>query len=332
MNTTTSYTKSPSQIQLENILYFLKENTLTISKLNVHPELASLNGIFKEALTNVLNILVHEKSLHKLITSIARSYPSQYYTDLKEYDILYEVISETYLGLYNIITKSAGDIDNTGRVRIDTYLDKEPELFVYTLRNYIRNNIVLDIAKHHGTEFKYIEADTAFFCDEDEDNSCIKLDSIIYNRHNIEASIDYTDNINRKLSYKPDTCLTLIDAVIKRFMLRKPVAGYIYLCIMNECYDPRTVVSDLKTKDYNHLCHTILRKLELNYNVNLSHYNNIVFDANKYLSSFRCVDDAHARSRIDRLASQTRNDVQKIQSFINVRSEYVDVNNKYFCL
>ena len=319
MNNTT-FTKSKSQIQLENILHFLKENSLTISQLKDIPKFAALNEELKESLADVINVLVHEKSIHELITSIAQSYHSQYYKDLKEYDTLYEVVSETYLGLYNTITKSAGDIDNTGRVRIDTYLDREPELFVYTFRKYIRNNIVLDVAKRHCAEVKYIESDTAFFSDDDENDSCSKLDSVIYNKHNIEDSIDYTEDIIRKLSYKPDTCS------------RKPVAGYIYLCIMNESYDPMTVVLDLKTKDFNHLFHTMLHELELNYNIDLSCYDNVVFDAGKYLSSFRCVGDAHARSRIDRLASQTRTDVQKIPAFVDAKSEYVDVNDKYFCL
>lgn len=331
MNNTT-FTKSKSQIQLENILHFLKENSLTISQLKDMPKFAALNEELKESLADVINVLVHEKSIHELITSIAQSYHSQYYKDLKEYDTLYEVVSETYLGLYNTITKSAGDIDNTGRVRIDTYLDKEPELFVYTFRKYIRNNIVLDVAKRHCAEVKYIESDTAFFSDDDENDSCSKLDSVIYNKHNIEDSIDYTEDIIRKLSYKPHTCFTLINAVITRFMSRKPVAGYIYLCIMNESYDPMTVVSDLKTKDFNHLFHTMLHELELNYNIDLSCYDNVVFDAGKYLSSFRCVGDAHARSRIDRLASQTRTDIQKIPAFVDAKSEYVDVNDKYFCL
>lgn len=332
MNPTTSFNKSTSQITLELILHFLKEKELTVSQLKALPEYATLNQEFKDALFEIINVLVHEKSLHELITSIARSYPSQYYEDLKEYDTLYEVISETYLGLYSIITKSAGDIDNTGRVRIDTYLDKKPELFVYTLRKYIRNNIALDIARSHSTEVKHIESDTAFFSDKDENDSCSKLDSVIYNKHNIESSIDYTEDIIRKLSYRPDTCSTLINAVITRFMSRKPVAGYIYLCIMNGCYDPKTVVTNLKTKDFDYLFHALLRELEFNYNIDLGCYNNVVFDAIKYLSSFRCVDDAHARARIDRLASQTRNDIQKIQAFNDAKSDYFDTNNKYFCL
>lgn len=328
----TIFTKSKAQIQLEHILHFLNKKRLTISQLNALPEYADLNQELKDALADVINVLVHEKSLHELITSIARSYPSQYYKDLKEYDTLYEVVSETYLGLYNIITKSAGGINNTSRVRIDTYLDKEPEFFVYTLRKYIRNNIILDIAKKHGTEVKHIESDTAFFSDSDENESCSKLDSVIYNKHNIEDSIDYTEDIIRRLSYKPDTCFTLIDAVITRFMSRKPVAGYIYLCIINESYNPMTIVSDLKTKDFNQLFHALLNDLELNYNIDLHCYDHTFFNADKYLSSFRSISDDHARSRIDRLASQTRNDVQKIQAFIDAKREYVDANSKYFCL
>ena len=328
----TEYRKSKPQVTIEKILFLLKERGLTPSMLKTLPEYADLNQELKNALADVINVLVHEKSLHELITSVARSYPSQYYKDLNEYDTLYEVVSETYLGLYNIITKSAGDIDNTGRVRIDTYLDKDPEFFVYTLRKYIRNNIVLDIAKSHGTEVKHIESDTAFFSEDDENDSCSKLDSVIYNKHNIEDSIDYTEDIIRRLSYKLDTCFTLIDAVITRFMSRKPVAGYIYLRIINESYDPMTVVSDLKTKDFNQLFHALLHALELNYNIDLSRYDHTVFNADKYLSSFCSVDNDHARSRIDRLASQTRNDAQKIKALIDVKSEYVDTNSKYFCL
>jgi len=332
MKKNTSFIKSTSQIQLEHILHSLKEKGLTISQLQVLPEYAILNQELKDALADIINVLVHEKTLHKLITSVARSCPSQYYKDLKEYDTLYEVVSETYIGLYNIITKSAGNIDNTGRVRIDTYLDKDHEFFVYTLRKYIRNNIILDIAKSHGVEVKHIESDIAYFCEDDDNDSCSKLDLVIYNKNNIEDSIDYTDDIIRRLSYKPDTCFTLINAVITRFMYNKPVAGYIYLCIINDCYDPMTVVSDLKTKDFNQLFHTLLKALELNYNIDLSCHEHTVFNADKYLTSFRSVNDKHARSRIDRLASQTRNDVQKLQSFIDAKAEYIDINSKYFCL
>lgn len=332
MKTTSSFNKSTSQITLERILHFLKEKGLTISQLKALPEYAELYQGLKDALADVINGLVHEKTLHELITSVARSYSSQYYIDLKEYDTLYEVVSETYLGLYNTITKSAGDIDNTGRVRIDTYLNKDPEFFVYTLRKYIRNNIILDIAKSHGTEVKHIESDTAFFSDDDENDSCSKFDSVIYNKHNIENSIDYTEDIIRKASFKPNTCFGLINAVITRFTSRKPVAGYIYLCIINGSYDPMTVVSNLKNGNFNRLFHSLLHELELNYNIDLSRYNDTVFNADKYLSSFCIADDKQARARIDRLASQTRIDVQKLPEFEDTQSNYVDVNGKYFCL
>ena len=59
-------------------------------------------------------------------------------------------------------------------------------------------------------------------------------------------------------------------------------------------------------------------------------YDNITFRADKYLSSFRLVDSNKARARIDRLASQTRNDVQKLQTFISAKEDYVEVNSKYF--
>lgn len=320
---TTSFNKSTSQVKLENILGVLKEKGLTISQLKTLPEYADLNQDFKDALADVINDLVHEKKLHDLITSIARSYPSQYYEDLKEYDTIYEVISETYLGLYKTITKSS----NSGRIRIDTYLDKEPEFFVCTLRTYIYNNILLDLAKSHKAEQKHFEPDTTVFPDEDKNDSFSKIDSVIYNKHIIEDSNDFTEDIIRKLSYKPGTCFNLINAVITRFMHRKPVAGYIYLSIINESYDPKTVVLDLKSKDFNQLFHALLHDLELNYNINLSNYDDTIFNADKYLSSFCKVDDKQARARIDRLASQTRTDVQKIPAFIEAESDFINSYN-----
>ena len=86
------------------------------------------------------------------------------------------------------------------------------------------------------------------------------------------------------------------------------------------------------SQDFNQLFHALLHKLELNYNIDLSRYDYTFFNADKYISSFRGVNDKHARARIDRLASQTRNDVQMIQAFIDAKSEYVDTNSKYFCL
>lgn len=325
MTTTTSYNKSKSQIKLEHILHFIKEKGLIVSQLKAYPEYARLNKEFKDTLADVINVLVHETKLHELITSVARSYPSKYYEDLKEYDTLYEVISETYLGLYRTITKSAGNINNKNRIRIDTY---DPELFVCKLRVYIHNNIVLDIAKKHGVDTNHIEPITEFFND-DENESCNKLDSVIYNRHNID-SIDFTEDIIRRLSFKPDTCFTFINAVIKRFS-RKPVAGYIYLCILNRTYDPRTVVYNLKHRNFNTLFHSLLYDLECEYKIDLSDYNNIIFNADKYIASFRNADDKNARARIDRLASQTRSDVQKLPEFEQIKN-YVDVNDKYYCL
>ena len=323
------FTKSKAQLNLEHILNFIKQNELTVSQLKTLPEYAKLNKEFKDALVDVINVLVHETKLHELITSVARSYPSKYYEDQKEYDLLYEVINETFIGLYDTISKSAGNIDNTGRIRIDTYLDKDPEFFVCTLRMYIHNNIVLDIAKRLGVDTNHIEPITEFF--NDDENESYKLDSVIYNRHSIEDSIDFTEDVIRRASYKPDTCFTFINAVIKRF-IRKPVAGYIYLCILNESYDPMTVVSNLKNRNFNTLFHSLLHNLERKYKIDLTDYKDIIFTADKYIASFRNADDKKARARIDRLASQTRNDIQKLPEYEYIKSNYVDVNDKYYCL
>lgn len=318
MNNTT-YTKSKSQIDLERILHSIKDKGLTISQLKNNPENTSLNKEFFNALTDVINVLVHEKSTHNLITSIARSYSSQYYDDQKEYDILFEVISQTFLGLNSVIKKSAGEIDHSGRIRIDTYLDKDPELFVFTLRSYLKNNILLDLARNYGINTKHVEAD--FIISNDNNESISKLDLVKYNNSNIESNIDFADSIVNEITFR-DNMRLLIDAIIDRFCARKPVAGYVFLSIINDSYDPRTVVSDLRTKDFNQLFHKVLRELESTYNIDLSKYDNIIFNADKYLSSFRTVTSEAARARIDRLASQTRKDVQNLETFKTIKANY----------
>lgn len=336
MKSTSTYDKSTPQVKLECILRIVvrraKKCGLTPSQLLTLSENMRLNQKFKETLVAVINVLVHEADPHELITSLAHSYPSQYYTDVKEHDTLYEIISETYLGLYDTITKPAGDIDNTGRVRIDTFLDNDPAFFVHILRKYILRNILRDIIRKRKVEKKHIESDTVAFREDDENDSFSKLDSVIFNKHNIEDYNDYTEAIIRRASFKPDTCSSLINAVIKRFMSRKPVAGYIYLCIINKTYDAMTIVSNLKKENFNVLFHSLLHELEFNYNINLSRYNDTIFNADKYISSFCQVDDKQARARIDRLASQTRIDVKKIPEFEAAKSNYVDINEKYFSL
>ena len=326
MKTKTSFNKSKSQIQLERILNFINENELTVSQFQTLPEYANLNQKLKDSLADVINSLVHEEKTNKLITSLAHSENSRFDEERKEYDTLYKVISETYLGLYSVIKKSS----NKGRIRIDTFLDKGPEYFVCELRAYIRNNIVLDTAKRDANRKKHIDPDP-FFID-DEGNSCNKIDSVIYNKHNIADSNNCIEEIIKKLSFEHDLCLSLIKAVITRFIPRKPVAAYIYLSIINETYVPMTVVKNLKTRNFNELFHSILHELEVNYNIDLDLYDDIVFTANEYISSFCKIDNRQARARIDRLASQTRTDIKKIPEYKAIRSTYVSDNGKYFSL
>lgn len=118
----------------------------------------------------------------------------------------------------------------------------------------------------------------------------------------------------------------MFDAVISRFGARKPVAAYIYLLIMDSHYDTMTVVHDLKeTTDFNQLFHQLLHKIELDYDVDLSPYNNICFNADKYLSSFRSIDVESARARIDRLKSTTCKDVMNLKTFKVVKSKHVEI-------
>lgn len=321
----TSYNKSTSQIALENILHFVNHCGLNISQLKSNTKYTALCHDLYVAITGVIDVLVHEDSIHNLIVSIAQSYGAQYYEDLHEYDTLFEVMSETLIGLISVITKASGEVNNIGRVRIDTYQDKEPEQFVCTLRNYIKNNICRDLRRKLKNRTKHIETDTALFND-DENEKVYKADSILYNKHGLENSVNLADDICKRDSYEPDMKFSLFNAVISRFGTRKPVAAYIYLLIMDCNYDTMTVVRNLKnTTDFNQLFHTLLHKIELDYDVDLSPYNNICFNANKYLSSFRNIDEESARARIDRLKSTTCKDVMELKAFKVVKSKHVEI-------
>lgn len=255
MKSNSAYIKSPAQITLEQILHQLKDSELHISHLQKDPAYTVLYQDFSEALAAVINNIVHEHSTHNLINSVALSCSSQYYNDLKEYDTLFEVISETLIGLYKPITKAykvkdpnadkIHIIDNTGRIRIDTFQDKEPELFVCTLRKYIQNNIILGLARHCKITSRHVEPDMTNA--PIEEDTFHKIESIKYNKINIENSFDLENTIASKLSYTPDLCSKLITSVIERFGKRKPVAAYIYLLVMLEKYDVKKVIGCLKT-------------------------------------------------------------------------------------
>lgn len=322
----TSFIKSTHQIALENILHFISHCNLNISQLKSDKKYTALNHDLYVALTGVIDVLVHEERIHNLIVSIAQSYGAQYYEDLHEYDTLFEVISETFIGLNSIIKRASGEVNNIGRVRIDTYYqDKEPEQFVCLLRNYIRNNICNDLARKLSRRVKHIEPDTTLSTD-DEYDEIYKADSILYNKRGLENTINFADVICKHDTYAPDMKSSLFDAVISRFGARKPVAAYIYLLIMDSHYDTMTVVHNLKeTTDFNQLFHQLLHKIEFDYDVDLSSYNNIHFNADKYLSSFRSIDDENARARIDRLKSTTCKDVMNLKTFKDVKSKHVEI-------
>jgi len=324
MKTNTKYIKSTSQIALENILHFVNHSGLRISQLKSDTKYSPLCHDLYIAITGVIEVLLHEESIHNLIVSIAQSYGAQYYEDLHEYDTLFEVMSETLIGLNNVITKASGEVNNIGRVRIDTYQDKEPEQFVCILRNYIRNNICKDLARKLSKRAKHIETDTSL--SNDDDDEIYKADSALYNKRGLENAINFADNLCKHDTYEPDMKSSLFDAVISRFGARKPVAAYIYLLIMDSHYDTMTVVHDLKeTTDFNQLFHQLLHKIELDYDVDLSPYNNICFNADKYLSSFRSIDDESARARIDRLKSTTCKDVMELKTFKVIKSKHVEI-------
>lgn len=194
MESNIKYIKSTSQIALENILHFINHCGLHISQLKTDAKYTALHHDLYVAITGVIDVLVHEARIHDLIVSIAQSYGSQYYEDLHEYDTLFEVMSETLIGLNSVITKSSGEVNNIGRVRIDTYQDKEPEQFVCIIRNYIRNNICKDLARKLSKRAKHIEPDTTLSND-DEDDEIYKADSLPYNKRGLENEINFADDL-----------------------------------------------------------------------------------------------------------------------------------------
>ena len=340
-NTNNTYTKSSAQIKLEEILQVLDCNNIAISQLRKLPEYSSLSIELNNALAEIIQVLANEKSIHDLINSIACSYGSQYYEDLKQYDLFYEVLSETMLGLNTVITKTStsknNKVDNRGKVRIDVIQQKGHLAFTANLRSYIHNNICLDLAKHHGIKLKHEETDTTT---NEEGDSISKLESVNHNKNGIESSSDFSDDVCRKMVFESDNlCSTLINAVINRFSARKPVAAFVYLNIINHTYDPVRIVNDLKTKDFNMLFHSVLSQLEIEYEVDLSCYDNIIFKADEWISSLKSISGSSKedilkkqRARIDRLTSTTRSDCQALTTFKMVKSKYVGIRGKNFSI
>jgi hypothetical protein len=128
-----------------------------------------------------------------------------------------------------------------------------------------------------------------------------------------------------RLTYEPKLCQKLITAVIDRFKKRKPVAAFIYMMIMLEEYSSSTVIDMItNTSDFNKLFHRILSVIEDTYSVNLSMYDDFEFNATAYLESLKSLSNEKAlKSRIDRLASDTRKIVHDLEIFKIARNDYV---------
>jgi len=330
---TNTYKKSSAQIQLEEILQFLDSNNIAISQLRKNPEYFSLSSNFHKVLADLIRILANEQRIHNLINSIAHTYGSQYYEDCKQYDLFFEIISETMVGLYTKIKKGP----NHKQVRIDVIQQKGPMAFTANLRYYMYNGVCLDLSKHLHTKFKHEETDT--ITNEDGDSTS-KIESVNHNMMGIEASSDFSDDICRKMSYESDNlCSTLINAVMDRFCKRKPVAAFVYLNILNHTYDATSIVEQLKTKDFNKLFQSLLHQLENEYDVDLSSYYNIIFKADEWITSLKSITGKDKmeilkkqRSRIDRLTSITRADCQALPVFKKIKSKYVGIRGKNFSL
>lgn len=309
MKTSTSFTKSPAQIQVENILHTIKEKGLNISKIENLPEYSTVYQEFKDSLAELIYNICHEYATYSTISSITKAYPSQYLEDMKEWDTLLEIINTAYLGLWSVIKKGP----DKGRVRIDTF---NPDVFTYTVRAYIQNNIIQDcFARKYGRDSKHTESDTVVI----EGDEIYKADSVKYNRFQIENN-SFNDQVLDSISF-PDDLRQLVISVIKRFEARKPVAAYLFLRILDESYEPMTLVQELKeTTDFNHLFHKVLNKLNKDYNLNINCYDSTIYKADKWLDSFKSISDDRARDRLDRLCSQTRHDIQKLPVANVIRS------------
>ena len=341
----TSYTKTDAQIKLESILHFFI-NELHFSSISqikeeiesecANCELSTLYTEFKSTLAEVITILACEQKTHTLINSISKAFGSRYDQELHEYEFFFEVINNCYLGLFNVISRTGTVkkddliivVNNVGRMRIDTYLDKSPEYFVCTLRHYLRNNITKDCARHHNVEIKHIECDTVEVFNEYDENIS-KIDSIKYNSHNIDN--DFESRLVSRISYSSDLCSSLIISVIERFAKRKPVACYIYLRILLGNYNVKKTVSELNTRDFNELMAEVLYELKEVFSVNLHEFRSMEFNDDTYINSFRSVHGETEeevfkiqRDRLDRLASDTRKIVLELKSFKDAEANYVD--------
>ena len=139
----TKYRKSESQVTIERALLSLRERGLTPSMLKANPEYTSLDKAFSNSLTELILVLLHEQDTHALITSIANAYTSQYYEDKHEYDLLYEAVSLTFLGLYSTIKKSTTKMINGKPVKSIRFLISLSSL--YTILELTYSIIFLQI-------------------------------------------------------------------------------------------------------------------------------------------------------------------------------------------
>lgn len=315
------YTKSEIQINFERHIYLIKaQNSNSLASLRKTEP--SLYKSFMLALYNQIASLLQERRLHTLIESI------MYYPNMHNYDCLDEVISETFLSLFKTIRRK--DSQNYGRVRIDVFLDAPtPEIFVKKLRCHILNNILLDTLRRYKTYSNHTESTTII----NDDHEINKLDFLAYNKNNIDSIVAFEDSVISRLAYTddPTLCKDIIIAVIERFRKRKPVALFIYNMIMLNMYDAKKVIRTLTYSTpsaFNNILHAQLLALESEYNVDLSSYDSVEFNADKYLASLRSsIDDPKAlRDRIDRLVSNTRKIVYNLEVCKQASKKYVYFN------
>lgn len=294
-----TYIKSDIQITLEDHIYLIKEKGAN-SLSSLRKAEPSLYSDFMIALSDEILSLLQEKQLHNLIKSINRTY----YPNMHESDYCYDIAAEAILGLFKTIKRTG--TPNYGRVRVDVFLD-EPQVFVQKLRFYIKHNILLDMARRYQAYSKHIGQAITIV----DGHKINKIDFV-------GDDFDLENTVVSKLTctYNPSLRQEILTGIIERFRKRKPVALLLYNMLLLNIYNTQTAVTILTectNADFNNLLHTLIHALSVQYGTNLNMYDNVEFTADTYLESFRALSDIKARrNRVDRLLSDTRKVVQKL--------------------
>ena len=264
-------------------------------------EALKLLADFKQILANCLICISHEKRVLSSIRGLAEIIPS-IKTGLRQ-DTINEVVSIAYLGLFNELSKGP----DKGRLRIDSLLDTPSSLY-YNIRYYMKNNVIIDTARAYNVEYKHIEPIYTTTKDGDE---LLKPDNPDRNRsillNDLESSlVSQCHTFSR---------YDIVTAILDRFLVRKPVAAYLYLkAVLLDDYNTITECENLCTQDFNQLFYNTLESIEKEYSMTLDIYKNYEANSIKYIDSFKTIEIQKQRDRLDKLLSTARKDVFQLEA------------------